>query len=129
MDFTKEKIKNLVMESYEKHISINYNLVNEINKLMNVSLFRYDDENNEIVIKTHHAKTIQHSKITYNDIGSTEHKIVYIPVCLINLFGIDYIFNKYTGSNYYHINAISEDTYFYNGEPWHTYYDLFLGKA
>lgn len=125
MNLKKEEVFNLVLDSYKECLLNNDNLVDELNSILGSSIYKYDYDTDEIVIKEHRVKLIPHSKIEYNRSFTQEDwqapETVYIPNCLINKFGLEKTFNKYTGLNTNMIVSVCQESYFQNGEIWSVY--------
>lgn len=125
MNLKKEEVFNLVLDSYKECLLNNDNLVDELNSILGSSIYKYDYDTDKIVIKQHRVKLIPHSKIEYNRSFTQEDwqapETVYIPNCLINKFGLEKTFNKYTGLNTNMIVSICRESYFQNGEIWSVY--------
>lgn len=125
MNLKKQEVYDIVLDSYKKFISNNENLVDEFNSILCSNAFKYKEDNDEVVIKDHRLKLIPHTKVEYNRSFNQEDwqapETVYIPYCLINMFGLEKTFIRYTGLNSNRIVSVCNDSYFYNGEKWSVY--------
>ena len=122
MNLKKEEVIDLIMDSYRDYISIEDNFVNELNDLIGSSMFKYDEELDQLVIKNYKLNLVPHSRIEYVKVLGQEDwagtQTVYIPTCLIRFFGLDKTFNKYTGLSSAAIVAHSSEAFTANGGAW-----------